>query len=258
MTIESLNCRSFFTRKRSSYSLFPSNRCCVLVCDTPEQEVRSISMNIDTSRSKSSQNNLSALPHADPVIAVLIPKQRTTTTEKLEQNVDEPRDQGCCSILGRWWNVQYQCQRAIVHFVKKSLFHIAIVVLVLIHCLLIIAEIILDFIKLKQPCDLRTVIHANQHDKKDNNEIELAIEILHYSSLALLTVFLIEVLAKIYAFGRHWWNPHDKKMEWFDATIVITSFVIDLVMLYKSNVLIEIFLLFISFRLWRLVCCYCS
>ncbi|CAF1068548.1 unnamed protein product [Rotaria sordida] len=41
-------------------------------------------------------------------------------------------------------------------------------------------------------------------------------------------------------------------MEWLDAIVVIASFVLDIVMMYKDNIFAEISLLFISLRLWRL------
>jgi len=217
---------------------------------------------MDKNASKSSRDGRLEPCSFDPVIALLIPKPKMTIIDKLEQNTDETQDKGCClgfdnaccSILGRWWNVRYKLQRGIIRFVEKPLFHIAIIVLVLIDCLLVITELILDFIKLKKPCGSKTINHDIGHGAEDeNHRIEMIVEILHFSSLALLAVFLLEVLVKVYAFGRHWWNFHQKKMEWLDAIIVIVSFAVDLASLHKSNVFVEISLLFISLRLWRFI-----
>jgi hypothetical protein len=66
-------------------------------------------------------------------------------------------------------------------------------------------------------------------------------------------MFVIEVLIKIYAFGKKWWDIREKKMEWLDALIVIVSFIVDMYFINRPNVIAEISLLFISFRLWRIV-----
>ena len=208
---------------------------------------------------KSNSNQPSRLePYCvDPVIALLIPKVKITTIEKVEDNTDEVREKGYCSLLDRWWNVHYDLQRGIIRFVEQPMFHIAIIVLVLVDCLLVIAELIIDFIKLKKPCGSKTNNRTTAHDEADeHHRLEIAVEILHYSSLALLALFLLEVLAKVYAFGRHWWNLREKKMEWLDAIIVIASFIVDVVSIHHSNVFTEISLLFISLRLWRFVSTY--
>ncbi|CAF0984319.1 unnamed protein product [Rotaria sp. Silwood1] len=41
-------------------------------------------------------------------------------------------------------------------------------------------------------------------------------------------------------------------MEWLDAIVVIASFAVDIVTIYKKSIFAEISLLFISLRLWRL------
>ena len=52
-------------------------------------------------------------------------------------------------------------------------------------------------------------------------KLEIAIEALHYTSIVILGFFVFELLVKIYAFGKEWWNIRNKKMEWVDAVIVI-------------------------------------
>ena len=217
---------------------------------------------MDTTTAKSSKNVPSKSLKHDPVIAVLIPKPQKTSLEKFVQKTEKSEDKGCClrfdnvccKILGRWWNVRYKCQQGIGRFVERPIFHIVIIVLVLIDCLLVMGELMLDYIKLNKPCGSKTLNHTSGHvEEKEHHRIEVAVEILHFSSLALLALFLIEVLVKVYAFGRHWWNFYEKKMEWLDAIIVIVSFAIDLASMHKSNIFTEMSLLFISLRLWRLV-----
>ncbi|CAF1060783.1 unnamed protein product [Adineta steineri] len=210
--------------------------------------------------SKSSQYGLSSSEGNGSVVVPFVPETTTTFKENLDENDDDSKDKGCCLrydngccvIVGRWWNVRYPCQRKIIEFVEKPMFHIFIVVFVLIDCFLVIAELICDLIKLRKPCHAKTTHSAHSHHGEDHH-LELAIEILHFSSLALLAMFLIEVIVKVCAFGREWWNFHNKKMEWLDSIIVIASFIIDLWMMHKDNLIAEISLLFIAIRLWRFI-----
>ncbi|CAF1580862.1 unnamed protein product [Rotaria magnacalcarata] len=195
-----------------------------------------------------------------PVINLLVPKSKLSLVEKFEQNTEETRDQGCClefdnaccSLLSKWWNVHYKWQRGLLRFIEQPMFHIVIIGLVLIDCLLVIAQIILDFIKFKKICDSDHINKTAAHKEHEHHQIELAVEVLHYSSLVLLAMFVVEVFIKIFAFGRHWWSFHHKKMEWLDAIVVLASFALDIVIMYKDSIFAEISLLFISLRLWRL------
>ena len=160
--------------------------------------------------------------------------------------------EGCSYYFNQWWKCQTRHQKFIVHTVEKTAFHIGVIILVLIDCVLVVGELLLDFILLNQKCDSKNHTRAS-HDEKTNPGLELAIEILHFGSIVLLAIFVFEVLIKIYAFAHHWWNFREKKMEWLDAVIVIVSFGVDIYFLEKPNVIGEISLLFISFRLWRIV-----
>ena len=173
--------------------------------------------------------------------------------EQFEQEKEEQNNSICCSCFNRWWNGRFKHQRAIVHIVEKTAFHVGIIVLVLIDCLFVVGELMLDFIYLSEKCDQNRTKHSGDGEEVKNHDIELAIEILHYGSIGLLAIFVVEVFVKIYAFGKKWWNIREKKMEWLDASIVIVSFVVDIYFLKKPNVIAEISLLFISFRLWRIV-----
>lgn len=178
---------------------------------------------------------------------------KITEQSDQESNVSETCcDRNCCSCFNYWWNVKFDHQRFIVHIVEKTIFHIGIIILVLVDCLLVVTELLLDFIYLTQKCDSKTKNTTNHEDEK-NEKLELAIEIFHYASIILLAVFVLEVIVKIYAFGKKWWDFRERKMEWLDAIIVIISFIIDIYFLQKPNVIAEISLLFISFRLWRIV-----
>lgn len=171
-----------------------------------------------------------------------------------EESTSKESKTSCCPCLSLWWNGQFKHQRFIAHVVEKTAFHIAIIILVLVDCLLVVGELMLDFIYLSEKCQNRTRnAEHSEHDAEENSLLELSIEILHFGSIVLLSVFVLEVLVKIYAFGKHWWNPRKRKMEWLDGFIVLLSFTIDIYFVNKPNVVAEISLLFISLRLWRIV-----
>ncbi|CAF1118075.1 unnamed protein product [Adineta ricciae] len=178
--------------------------------------------------------------------SVTVPLFTKTSTTSLTDH-PEVNNKGCCVIVHRWWNVDYRCQHQIIEFVERPIFHMFIIMFVLIDCFLVIGELMFDFFKLREPCHSKNSHHEHHH------QFEMIAEILHYSSLILLGMFLLEVVVKIYAFGRQWWNFHNKKMEWLDAIIVIVSFAVDLLLLHKTSMIAEISLLFISIRLWRFI-----
>lgn len=178
-----------------------------------------------------------------------------TTVEQFEEEPNSDKGKSCCPCLSSWWNGQLRHQRFIAHIVEKTAFHIGIIVLVLVDCLLVVGELMLDFIYLSEKCQNRT--KSSEHDDvEENHLLEISIEILHFGSIGLLAIFVVEVFVKIYAFGKHWWDHRERKMEWLDAFIVFLSFIIDVYFLNKPNVIAEISLLFISFRLWRIVRCF--
>lgn len=175
-----------------------------------------------------------------------------TTLEQFDQESDDLKTRSCCPCFDQWWNSEFKHQRFIVHIVEKTVFHVGIIILVLVDCLFVVGELMLDFIVLSEKCNGKKG-NTTHEEEETNHGIELAIEILHYGSIVLLAIFVFEVLVKIYAFGKKWWDFREKKMEWLDAIIVIVSFIIDIYFLKQPNVIAEISLLFISFRLWRIV-----
>lgn len=71
---------------------------------------------------------------------------------------------------------------------------------------------------------------------------------LHYCSIALLGVFLVEVTLKIYAYGRTFFQNIE---EMIDAVIIIVSFVLDLI--FIDNSLLKFLGVIIFLRLWRIL-----
>ncbi|CAF1536199.1 unnamed protein product [Rotaria magnacalcarata] len=218
---------------------------------------------MNETNTKSYPNDYSESKDVDLTVALLIPKHRMTLGQHFDRNTEKVQDQGCCfrfdnpccSILSRWWNVQYKWQRRMVRLFESPLFHIIITTLVFIDCILTITAFVLDFIELKRLCDSKSISHATKkHNKEDERDrIELAVEIIEYCCMALLVLFVVEVLIKIYVFGRHWWNFQEKKMEWLDTIVVIATFAIALATMHRQDLFAAIPLLFISLRLWRII-----
>ncbi|KAL3214545.1 hypothetical protein MRX96_007026 [Rhipicephalus microplus] len=93
---------------------------------------------------------------------------------------------------------------ALLHSTK---FQIAIVALVVLDCLLVITELLVELEILK--------LHEHSY---------IAPKIIHSLSIFILSLFLVEIAAKLYAYRLSFFQH---KMEVFDAGIVIVSFALD-------------------------------
>lgn len=115
------------------------------------------------------------------------------------------------------------------YILNSNKFHITIVCLVIIDCLLVIAELLLD---------LGMLTYSLK---------EFAPHVLHYASIAILCLFLIEIITKVAVFRLHFFKH---KLEVFDAVVVVVSFVLDIVYIDNDGLETGIGLLIIV-RLWR-------
>jgi hypothetical protein len=173
-----------------------------------------------------------------------------TETDKFLTNERRNSSSKCYSI---WWNQGFQHQQIICRIIESIYFRALVIFLVIVDTSLIIGEIMLDSFKTHYECE------PNHHSSKKYDDtlkerVELAMEIAHFSSIGILFLLVIELVIRIYAFGKEFWNIRKKKMEYFDAFIVITSLIIDLYFLrMKKEILGEELLLLFSFRLWRFV-----
>ncbi|RWS30189.1 voltage-gated hydrogen channel 1-like protein, partial [Leptotrombidium deliense] len=75
-------------------------------------------------------------------------------------------------------------------------------------------------------------------------------KVLHFVSLAILSLFMVEIILKIYAFRILFVKSC---MEMFDAFVIITSFVLDIVFIGKTDTTAIIGDLIIGLRLWRII-----
>ena len=155
----------------------------------------------------------------------------------------------------KWWKQNYYGQKAISRFIESYYFQALIILLVIVDTGLVVSEIILDSFKIHYECEEK-LHHSGKkhHDDVKLKRFEVAMEVVHYSSIAILTFFFIELLVRIYASGREFWNIRRRKMEYLDAFIVITSLGIDLAFLTGEKKIVgEKLILILTFRLWRFI-----
>lgn len=154
----------------------------------------------------------------------------------------------------RWWHQDFRSQRVIAEIIESNYFRALVIFLVVADTALVITEIMLDSFKIHYECGTYAH-HLSKHEVEVvKHRIEVAMEVAHYSSIAILTFFFVELLVRMYVFGEEFWNLRRKKMEYLDAFIVVTSLIIDLSFLRGEKKIVgEQLLLILSFRLWRFV-----
>lgn len=103
-----------------------------------------------------------------------------------------------------------------------------IVGMVVVDIIIVIAELVLDL-------SAASDHHANS-----------AAHVLHYISIAILSIFLIELLLKIYVMGLTFFKH---KMEVFDGIVIIVSFALDVA--FSNDGALDGVSLIVLFRLWR-------
>ena len=157
--------------------------------------------------------------------------------------------------LSKWWHQKFEHQERICRIIESWSFRAIVILLVILDTGLIIVELMLDSFQIHYECEYLSAHKKLTHEqKKLLHRVEFAMEIAHFVSIGILVFFVFELAVRIYANGREFWNFRRKKMEYFDAFIVITSLIIDLYLLRVEKKLLgrQLLILF-SIRLWRFV-----
>lgn len=123
----------------------------------------------------------------------------------------------------------YTFRDALKWLLTAHKFQIAIVCLVILDAIFVLIEILLD---------LELLVEKVDH---------IVPEVFHYLSISVLSIFLVEIAAKLYAFRLEFFHH---KFEVFDALIVIISFIIDVIYISREDIFSAVGLL-ILLRLWR-------
>ncbi|CAF1155545.1 unnamed protein product [Adineta ricciae] len=157
------------------------------------------------------------------------------------------------TCLSKWWKQEYHCQQVLSNLIESFEFQALVIFLVVLDTSSVVIEILLDSFKIHYECK-HNHHHASVHSKLKEEHVELVMEIAHYFSIGILTFFVIELLVRIFASGKEFWNIRRRKMQYLDAIIVITSLIIDLSFLRGEKKLLgEELILVLAFRLWRFV-----
>ncbi|KAL2298357.1 hypothetical protein Nmel_015351 [Mimus melanotis] len=106
---------------------------------------------------------------------------------------------------------------------------IGVVCLVILDALLVLGELLMD-LKIIQP-----------------DRYNITPKVFHYLSLSILTIFLVEVGFKVFVYRREFFHH---KFEVLDGIVVIVSFILDIVLIFREHEFEAVGLL-ILLRLWR-------
>lgn len=115
----------------------------------------------------------------------------------------------------------------------------------------VLADLVYTF--LSDSCTTPTTTPTSSFGESEAEPVWLTV--LSHISLAITTIFLIEIPLHIWAFGWSFYIPFSKKyamssLHFFDALVIVTTFVLEAVLRGKEQELVGLLILF---RLWRLV-----
>ncbi|XP_055950317.1 voltage-gated hydrogen channel 1-like [Argiope bruennichi] len=116
------------------------------------------------------------------------------------------------------------CREKLCKLFESHKFQIGVIALVLIDCIIVVAELILEA----------------KHHELDDKTIP---HVLHYLSIVILSVFIVEIVMKMFAFRAEFFRH---KLEVFDAFVVFLSFALDISFWEQEEINLIIVL-----RLWR-------
>lgn len=102
--------------------------------------------------------------------------------------------------------------------------------------------------------DLGYTVLSDTCTPVEGPEAPLWLDILSHTSLAITTLFLVEIPITLWAMGISFYNPFGSiphaGLHLFDALIILTTFVLEVVLRGRER---ELAGLLIILRLWRLV-----
>lgn len=126
----------------------------------------------------------------------------------------------------------HSVQDRLCHLFDSYKFQLIVILLVIFDCLLVISELLIDIRVLELQA-----------------ENSYATKVVHSLSIGILSLFMVEIIVKIFAFRLQFFR---RKSEIFDAVVVVTSFTLD-VTFHQSHNAVNGTGLVIILRLWRVV-----
>lgn len=153
--------------------------------------------------------------------------KRETYLERWQRRMTSTYEEGscedCCSVL----------RHSLAEMLTGVTWQLGIVTLVLIEVIISAVLMLIEFNAIK-------------------DETHLARIILHFLSITILAVFVLEVCLKFYAMGCDYFL--EEKLEIFDAFVVITAFGIEIMLsVMRAKKVWSGFAFLIALRLWRVV-----
>ncbi|KAF5566211.1 voltage-gated hydrogen channel 1 [Fusarium phyllophilum] len=130
------------------------------------------------------------------------------------------------------WSVRSTKQKT-AQFLSSKAGHYSVLTLVSLDVLSMIADFILNLFKCEQG--------------RKGSDWDLALEILGSVSLVFSCLFVVELIASVWAFG---WKYFNSWFHCFDAFIVIAGFITDVAL---RGIIEEVASLIVVMRLWRVV-----
>ncbi|KAM6051776.1 voltage-gated hydrogen channel 1 [Theristicus caerulescens] len=161
------------------------------------------------------------------------PVQWSNDYQKWEEEEEEAGENGAKQLDSE---IKLEPTRSRVSFqsMMKKLFsshrfQVVVVCLVILDALLVLGELLMDL----------KIIHPDKYN--------ITPKVFHYLSLSILTIFLVEVGFKVFVYR---WEFFHHKFEVLDGIVIIVSFVLDVVLIFREHEFEAVGLL-ILLRLWR-------
>ncbi|XP_022096351.1 voltage-gated hydrogen channel 1-like isoform X2 [Acanthaster planci] len=159
------------------------------------------------------------------------------------------------------------CREKLREFLHTQKMQITIIVLVVLDCVFVIGELVLDLedAALGSSCttkappmdgnvtydqgEMTRHKRAAEEYSGEHSPLKQAKEALHYLSIVILSLFMIELMLKLIALGSKFFHS---KLEIFDAFVIVVSFILDIVTLVLPDSFAIIDLV-VVLRLWRIM-----
>lgn len=108
--------------------------------------------------------------------------------------------------------IMYYCREKIHHWICTNKFQIGVICLVILDCLLVISELLIDLqvfavARSQVPASKVSEVSHSFFSTSCNN---IFVQVLHFISIGILSLFLVEIALKVYAMRLDFFK---KKME---------------------------------------------
>ncbi|KAJ8098117.1 hypothetical protein POJ06DRAFT_258572 [Lipomyces tetrasporus] len=130
---------------------------------------------------------------------------------------------------------QQRLKKRLRHFLDSRAAHITIITLVAVETLLVIAELYIELFACEEP--------------EMYGFLEEALPVISSLSLAISTMFMVELISCVYAFGLLYFAGKGRWLRMLDAVVIIASFVIDIL---EQGTALEGAELIVVLRFWRI------